>query len=148
MMATILLIEDNVPILENLTEYFELEGYKILIANNGKRGIELAREHIPDLIICDTKMPVMDGYEVLHLILDFTKTFEIPFIFSTSNSENVDKIKALELGADDYIVKPFETESLLKMVKTWIGSGSKRHRETNQKEIIMPELGKVTRHIL
>jgi CheY-like chemotaxis protein len=129
-MATILLIEDNLPILENLTEYFELEGYKILFADNGKRGIELAREHIPDLIICDTKMPLMDGYEVLLLILDFTRTYEIPFIFSTSNSEKVDKSKALELGADDYIIKPFEMETLLKMVKKWIGSGSKRHWTT------------------
>lgn len=131
-MATILLIEDNIPILENLTEYFEMEGYKILIADNGKRGIELAREHIPDLIICDTKMPLMDGYEVLHLILDLTKTYEIPFIFSTSNAENVDRTKALELGADDYIIKPFDPETLLKMAKTWIRSGSKRHREINQ----------------
>ena len=132
MMATILLIEDNLPILENLTDYFEMEGYKILIADNGKKGIELAREHIPDLIICDTKMPEMDGYEVLYLILDFTRTYEIPFIFSTSNAEKVDKTKALELGADDYIIKPFEPETLLKMARMWIGSGSKRHGEINQ----------------
>lgn len=127
-MATILLIEDNIPILENLTEYFEMESYKILIADNGKRGIELAREHIPDLIICDTKMPVMDGYEVLHLILDWAKTYEIPFIFSTSNAENVDRKKALELGADDYIVKPFDLPTLLVMAKKWIKSGSVRHK--------------------
>jgi len=130
-MATILLIEDNIPILENLTEYFEMEGYTILIADNGKEGIELAREHIPDLIICDTKMPKMDGYEVLHLILDLAKTYEIPFIFSTSNSDKVDRTKALELGADDYITKPFDPETLLKMAKTWIMSGSKRHRQIN-----------------
>ncbi len=128
-MSTILLIEDNKPILENLTEYLEMEGYKILTADNGKKGVELAREYIPDLIICDTKMPVMDGYEVLHLILDLAKTYEIPFIFSTSNSENVDRTKALELGADDYIIKPFELETLLKLAKTYIMSGSKRHIE-------------------
>ena len=81
-----------------------LEGYKILIADNGKKGIELAKKHIPDLIICDTKMPVMDGYEVLHLILGLAKTYKIPFIFSTSNAENVDRTQALELGADDYII--------------------------------------------
>jgi DNA-binding response OmpR family regulator len=131
-MATILLIEDNIPILENLTEYFEMEGFKILIADNGKKGIELAREHVPDLIICDTKMPVMDGYEVLHLLLDLVKTYEIPFIFSTSNAEKVDRIKALELGADDYIIKPFDPEALLKMARIWIMSGSKRHVETNR----------------
>lgn len=127
-MATILLIDDNIPILENLTEYFEIEGYNILIADSGKKGIELAKEHIPDLIICDTKMPVMDGYEVLRLILDLTKTHEIPFIFSTSNSEKVDRTKALELGADDYIVKPFALQKLLVMAKKWIKSGSVRHK--------------------
>jgi DNA-binding response OmpR family regulator len=131
-MATILLIEDNIPILENLTEYFEMEGFKILIADNGKKGIELAREHVPDLIICDTNMPVMDGYEVLHLLLNLVKTYEIPFIFSTSNAEKVDRIKALELGADDYIIKPFDPEILLKMARIWIMSGSKRHVETNR----------------
>ena len=126
-MQTILLIEDNLDILDNLTEYFELQGYKIVVANNGQAGVKLAQEHIPDLIICDTKMPQMDGYEVLHQILQFTKTNEIPFIFSTSNSEVVDRTKALELGADDYIVKPFEPETLLAMAKKWLKSGSIRH---------------------
>ena len=128
-MATILLIEDNLHILENLSEYFEMEGYKILVAENGKKGIELAREYIPDLIICDTKMPLMNGYRVLQLILDLSKTYEIPFIFSTSNSENVDRTKALELGADDYIIKPFELPTLLAIAKKWIKSGSNRHRQ-------------------
>ena len=106
-MKVILLIEDNNNIRENLAEFFELEGYKVLVADNGKNGIELAKEFIPDLIICDTKMALMDGYEVLRLILDLSKTYEIPFIFSTSNSEKVDKAKAMELGADDYIIKPW-----------------------------------------
>jgi DNA-binding response OmpR family regulator len=126
-MNTILLIEDNTEILENLTEYLELEGYRILVANNGKKGIELAVEFIPDLIICDVMMPEMDGHEVLHLLLDTAKTNEIPFIFSTSMSEKIERAQALQLGADDYIVKPFEMEALLKMAKTWIKSGSKRH---------------------
>lgn len=72
-------------------------------------------------------MPEMDGHEVLRLILDTAKTHEIPFIFSTSNSEKVDRTKALELGADDYIIKPFELETLLVMSKKWINSGSDRH---------------------
>ncbi len=126
-MKTILLIEDNKEILENLTEYLEIEGYKILGANNGRRGFELAMEFIPDLIICDVLMPEMDGHEVLHLLLETSATYQIPFIFSTSMSEQVDRKEALILGADDYIIKPFEVEVLLKMVKTWIGSGSNRH---------------------
>jgi CheY-like chemotaxis protein len=71
-------------------------------------------------------MPGMDGYEVLHSLLNMAKTHDIPFIFSTSMSEKVDREEALKLGADDYITKPFELESLLKMVKSWIKSGSKR----------------------
>ncbi len=126
-MKTILLIEDNKDILENLTEYLELEGYRVLFANSGKEGLELARKFIPDLIICDVLMPEMDGHEVLRLILDTAKTHEIPFIFSTSNSEKVDRTKALELGADDYIIKPFELEALLVLSKKWIKSGSGRY---------------------
>ena len=126
-MKTILVIEDNKDILENLTEYLEMEGYKILAANNGKRGVELARELIPDLIICDVLMQEMDGYRVLQLLLDTSETYEIPFIFSTSMSEKVDRTEALRLGADDYIVKPFDMDILLKMVEIWIKSGSNRH---------------------
>jgi DNA-binding response OmpR family regulator len=127
-MKTILLIEDNSNILENLTEYLEIEGYKILVASNGKKGVEIAREFIPDLIICDVLMPDMDGHEVLRLLLDTAKTYEIPFIFSTSMSEKIDRSAALKLGADDYIIKPFELEKLLKMAKIWIKSGSVRKR--------------------
>lgn len=123
-MKTILLIEDTFAILDNLTEYLEMEGYKILGANNGKRGIELAKEFIPDLIVCDVIMREMDGHEVLRLLLDTAITSSIPFIFSTSMSEKVNRIEALSLGAADYIVKPFELEDLLKMVKNCMRKGN------------------------
>ncbi len=125
-MDTILVIEDNEDILENLTEFLELEGYKILGANNGKTGIALARKFIPDLIVCDVLMHAMNGHEVLQLLLDSHATFGIPFIFSTSMSEKINRAEALLLGADDYIIKPFALDDLLKMVKTWIQSGSAR----------------------
>jgi DNA-binding response OmpR family regulator len=127
-METILLIEDTNDILENLTEYLEMEGYNVLVANNGRKGIELAKEFMPDLIICDVLMHEMDGHEVLRLLLETAITHKISFIFSTSMSEKFDKKKSLELGADDYIVKPFELEALLKMAKSWIKSGSKRYK--------------------
>jgi CheY-like chemotaxis protein len=127
-MKTILLIEDNQYFLENLTEYFELEGYKTLFASNGKAGFEIARKSIPDLIICDVLMNEMDGHEVLRLLLDTSKTSAVPFIFSTSNSAKVDRAAALALGADDYIIKLFELEALLLMSKKWIKSGSHRRR--------------------
>jgi DNA-binding response OmpR family regulator len=129
-MKTILLIEDNFQILENFTEYLEIEGYKILGASNGKRGVELAIEFLPDLIICDVLMPGMDGYEVLYLLLATSKTHKIPFIFSTSMSEKVDRNEALALGADDYIIKPFDMELLLKMINAWLKKGSNRKLST------------------
>ena len=125
-MDTILVIEDNEDILENLTEYLEMEGYKILGANNGKKGIELAREFIPDLIVCDVLMHAMNGHEVLRLLLNSHETFRIPFIFSTSMSEKVNREEALLLGADDYIIKPFALQDLLKVAKNCIQSGSTR----------------------
>ena len=133
-MNTILVIEDNEDILENLTEFLEMEGYKILGTNNGKRGIELAREFIPDLIVCDVLMHAMNGHEVLRLLLNSHATFKIPFIFSTSMSEKIDRAEALLLGADDYIIKPFALDDLLKMVKAWIQSGSTRRSNFSHME--------------
>jgi len=127
-MQTILIIEDNKGIRENLTEFFELEGYHIISAINGKSGVLLAIEFIPDLIICDVLMFEMDGYEVLFQLLKSPITELIPFIFSTSMSEKVDKAGALSLGADDYIIKPFDPDQLLKMARIWISTGSTRKR--------------------
>jgi CheY-like chemotaxis protein len=97
------------------------------LISNGKKGVELAREFIPDLIICDVLMSEMDGHEVLHLLLETSRTHGIPFIFSTSMSERVDRNEALALGADDYIIKSFDMELLMKMLNTWLKSGSNRH---------------------
>lgn len=129
-MQTILIIEDNEGIRDNLIEFFELEGYHIISAVNGRSGILLAIEYIPDLIICDVLMFEMDGYEVLFQLLKSPATELIPFIFSTSMSEKVDRSEALSLGADDYIIKPFDPEQLLQMARRWILSGSTRKRRT------------------
>lgn len=122
-MKTILFIDDNKAILENLTEFMEIKGYTVLGADNGKRGFELAKEFVPDLIICDVLMHEMTGYDVLRSILEDGTTNKIPFIFSTSMSEKVDRAESLELGADDYITKPYELETLLKLVQRWIATG-------------------------
>jgi len=128
-MKTILLIEDNKEILENLTEYLEMEGYKILFANSGRKGVELAKEFQPDLIICDVIMPEMNGLEVLQLILDSDVTSKIPFIFSSSKSEKIDRETALRLGADEYLIKPFELETLLKSVKNCLKLEKKKTKD-------------------
>ena len=125
-MKSILLIEDNADILANLTEYLELEGYLILTANSEKKGIEMAREFIPDLIICDSPNPSSNGHEVLRLLIDTLETTDIPIIFSSTMSEANNLQDALERGVDDYIIKPFDLESILVMAKANIASGSKR----------------------
>jgi len=127
-MKTILLIENNTHIRENLTEYLEMENYRIFATNNGKSGIEIAKEQVPDLIICDVLTHEMPGHQVLPSLLATIQTVGIPFIFSTSMPDKINRTNALKLGADDYIIKPFEIETLLNMANTWITSGSKRRR--------------------
>jgi DNA-binding response OmpR family regulator len=127
-MKSILLIEDNTDILENLAEYFALEGFHIFSTNNGSKGIEMAREFIPDLIICDDPRPGIDGQEVLRSLLATLHTSEIPFIFCSALCEKKNRVEALQLGADDYIIKPFELETILAMAKAYIRSGSKRQK--------------------
>lgn len=134
-MKTILLIEDNRDIRENLIEYLEMAGYKIISAQNGKRGIELAIAFIPDLIICDVLMPVMDGHQFLVSLLETESTSQIPFIFSSSMFEKKDVEIALQNGADDYIAKPYEMEALLKVIEIRVKFGSKRKKNKKINDI-------------
>jgi len=113
----ILLIEDNQDIRENTAEILELANYEVFTAENGKAGIESALQNNPDIIICDVMMPVLDGYGVLHLISKNEKLSEIPFIFLTAKSERSDFRKGMEMGADDYITKPFTDIELLNAVE-------------------------------
>lgn len=112
----ILLIEDNDEIRENTAEILELANYKVSAAANGKLGIEQALADKPDLIICDIMMPVLDGYGVLHLINKNPELNGIPFIFLTAKSERADFRKGMEMGADDYISKPFSDLELLNAI--------------------------------
>lgn len=116
-MATILLIEDNDDIRENTAEILELANYHVLTAANGKVGVQLALSHHPDIIICDITMPVLDGYGVLHLLHKNEAMESIPFIFLTARAERGDMRKGMELGADDYITKPFDATELLNAVE-------------------------------
>lgn len=115
-MQKILLIEDNDDIRNNTAEILEIASYKVLTAENGKIGVEMAIEHKPDLIICDIMMPVLDGYGVLHAIHKNDTIKNTPFIFLTAKTERGDFRKGMELGADDYITKPFDGTELLNAV--------------------------------
>ncbi|MEE6187670.1 Regulator of RpoS [Mycovorax composti] len=117
-MKKILVIEDNEEVRENIAEILELSNYEVVTAANGKMGAEMAIKEKPDLIICDVMMPVLDGYGVVYLLHQQPETRHIPFIFLTAKSEKSDFRKGMELGADDYITKPFEGIELLKAVET------------------------------
>src|SRR5688572_2081509 len=117
-MKTILVIEDNEDIRENVAEILTLADYNVLTAPNGKEGIDSARKNIPDLIICDIMMPGVDGYGVLHVLNKEPQTQNIPFIFLTSKSERSDFRAAMEMGADDYITKPFAGNELLNAIES------------------------------
>jgi CheY-like chemotaxis protein/CRP-like cAMP-binding protein len=117
MEKTILVIDDNTDIRENTAEILELAGYKTLTAENGKKGVEAATKGKPDLIVCDIMMPELDGYGVLHLLRKNAGTEHIPFIFLTAKTERSDFRKGMEMGADDYVTKPFEDIELLNAIE-------------------------------
>ena len=116
-MKTILLIEDNFEVRENIAEILELANYKVITAENGKVGVEKALQERPDLIICDIMMPVLDGYGVLHLINKNEQLRYVPFIFLTAKAERTDFRKGMEMGADDYITKPFTDIEILNSIE-------------------------------
>jgi len=117
-MSKILLIEDNHDVRENTAEILELANYSVVTAENGKVGVEKALQDKPDLIICDIMMPVLDGYGVLHMINKHEDLKNIPFIFLTAKAERGDFRKGMEMGADDYITKPFTDIELLNSIES------------------------------
>ncbi|OKL40420.1 response regulator [Pontibacter flavimaris] len=116
-MKKILLIEDNTEIRENTAEILSLANYAVVEAENGRVGVDLARKEQPDLIICDIMMPQLDGYGVLHLLSKDPATASIPFIFLTAKTEKEDFRKGMNLGADDYLTKPFDDVELLDAIE-------------------------------
>src|SRR6188768_1829505 len=116
-MKSVLVIDDNADIRENTAEILQLAGYKTMTAENGKKGVEAALREKPAVIVCDIMMPELDGYGVLHLLRKNPETQNIPFIFLTAKTERGDFRKGMEMGADDYITKPFEDIELLNAVE-------------------------------
>lgn len=119
MAKTILIIEDNLEIREGTAEVLELTGdYTVLTAPDGKKGVDMALKHLPDLILCDIMMPELDGYGVLYMLTKNEVTADIPFIFLTAKTERSDLRKAMEMGADDYLTKPFDDIELLNAIES------------------------------
>lgn len=144
-MKKILLIEDNADIRENTTEILELANYKVVTAADGKSGVESAFKNKPDLIICDIMMPGLDGYGVLHLLLKKKETRDTPFIFLSAKTDRTDIRKGMDLGADDYITKPFVATELLNAVESRFKRASLLRSENNN---LPDESGPTTAEIL
>lgn len=114
----VLVIEDNEDVRDNLKELLELSGYKVESAIDGKQGIIRATQFMPDLILCDVMMPELDGFGVLRIMSAKPELMRIPFIFLTAKTDRADVRKGMNLGADDYIVKPFDDVELLEAIET------------------------------
>ena len=134
MQKTILLVDDEKDIIDMLKYNLEKEGYKVLAARDGKKALEQAKQ-LPDLVLLDVMMPEMDGWEVCKQLKRDAKTAAIPIIFLTAKGTEFDEVLGLELGADDYVVKPVAMRALLARVKTVL-----RRREKSTEEIPGDEL--------
>jgi len=137
----ILVLEDDPGILENVVEILEEAGYEVKSAMDGKTGVTLALEWMPDLVLCDINMPEMDGLEVLLTIRKDERLATLPFIFLTAEGKPDDFRRGMKTGADDYLVKPFKAKDLLDSIKSVLKrlqlreSASSEHFDHLRKEL-------------
>jgi two-component system, OmpR family, alkaline phosphatase synthesis response regulator PhoP len=115
-MKTVLIIEDEVTVRESLVDLLEIEGFRAIAANNGKMGVEIALKERPDLVLCDISMPGLDGFGVLQELRGNPDTGAMPFVFLTARTTKVEFRRGMELGADDYLFKPFTIDELLNAI--------------------------------
>lgn len=147
-MKRILLIEDDVALRENTAELLELSDYAVEMAPNGRIGITMAKSNPPDIIICDIMMPEVDGYGVLEAMMTEENTRHIPFIFLSAKTEHKEIRKGMDLGADDYITKPFEEEELLSAIESRLAKAQILASQGNQTESKERENGMRSLHQL
>jgi len=117
-MKKVLLIEDDTVVRENTAELLELANYTVITADNGKTGVSKAKKYLPDIIICDIMMPELNGYGVLQILSKEKSTKQIPFIFLSAKIEHEDVRKGMDLGADDYITKPFDESEIFSAIES------------------------------
>jgi CheY-like chemotaxis protein len=133
-MKRVLLIEDDVILRENTAELLELSNFNVITAPNGKIGIETAKQHLPDIIVCDIMMPEIDGYGVLEALSKDMDTRHIPFIFLSAKTEHKDVRKGMDLGADDYITKPFTEDELITSIDSRLAKVAILNEEREQQK--------------
>jgi len=128
----ILVIEDHARMRENLAITLRMEGFQTLLAESGRKGLELARSEKPDLILCDIMMPGLDGYAVLKALREDKATATVPFIFLTAKDERFDVRVGMNLGADDYLTKPVDREDLLAAVASRLERKEAQNEQTRE----------------
>ena len=137
-MKKILLIEDDKVLRENTEELLQLSDYSVITAPNGKIGITMAKENLPDIVVCDIMMPEVDGYGVLEALSSNETTKHIPFIFLSAKTEHKEIRKGMDLGADDYLTKPFEEEDLLSAIESRLAKAQILARVLNKEKNELP----------
>ena len=138
-MRKILLIEDDVVLRENTSELLELSNYEVTSAANGKIGVQLAKKIVPDIIVCDIMMPELDGYGVLEALTNNEITQHIPFIFLSAKTERSDVRKGMDLGADDYITKPFNEDELISAIESRLAKAAILKDRREKIEVVKEE---------
>lgn len=131
-MTKILVIEDELSVLEIIEEILAVEGFEVITATNGQLGLAAARNQLPDLIICDIQMPVLDGYEVLKTLHADAATTMIPFIFLSAKTSRSSQRLGMDLGADDYIPKPFTRDELLSAIQGRLSRHERLEKHSSQ----------------
>ena len=139
MSGTIAIIEDESNIVELVKYNLDREGYHTISANNGKKGLELVRQELPDLVILDLMMPEMDGITVCKQLRSDSQTKNIPIIILTAKSEEADRVLGLEMGADDYVTKPFSPRELVARVRAVL----RRSGNVGDDEVEIIEIGDI-----
>ncbi|MDX9852216.1 MAG: response regulator [Tenuifilaceae bacterium] len=132
-MRKVLIIEDDADLQETIAEFLQAENFSTLRANTGPEGIQLAILNNPDAIVCDITLPGIDGYEVFNMLRQIGTTSTIPFIFLTARSTKEDILYGINLGADDYIVKPFQMADLVKTIHVRINKRERIVSESDEK---------------
>lgn len=132
-MKKILIIEDDTVLRENTAEFIKGQNYEVFIAEDGLIGVQQTLKHLPDLILCDISMPNMNGYDFYKTIKQIKATSNIPLVFFSARTENEDIRAGMQLGADDYITKPFSLYELLKVIKTRLDKYDTLEQVNNEK---------------
>jgi len=133
----ILVVDDDINICELLRIYLEKEGYTVILAHDGEKGVEKFNATKPDVILLDIMLPVMDGWQVCR---EIRKKSNVPILMVTAKSETFDKVLGLELGADDYIVKPFDAKEVVARIKAVYRRAGQTAPETESKEVSYDKL--------